>query len=546
MASASATITSFSISTATRLVASSQTLIAASLETNNMHTNSGNLPQVFRSPNRLAIFEPDSLYVGGDYWSARSADGFGGIGGDFSDDPPPRSPFGFSDRPTELANAEYFNQQYGQDFMWNTTRRNWMFWSGAHWEDDVKGYAQLSAKDVVRKALRRMQDNGVDPDEAIKFAKRSETARSVNASLTLMTTESGRSTRGQELDASAYLVNCANGTLDLSSTNPQAGLREHDRGDYLKTCLSTPYEPSATAARWAAFLAQIMAGDRDMIEYLQRLAGYRTSGQADLQELYIAHGPGANGKSVFFDTLLSVLEGYASTAPESLLTSRSGSDHPTSVARLVGKRMVVASETEAGANLRVQQMKRLTGDSTLTARFMRQDYFEFRRTFKLIMITNNRPRIAENTDAVWRRLRLIPFDVVILEQERDPELLTALKALHAVYHAGLPRPTLILQGEFGCYAVWRTDAHMSKDKFDGYRTCSAARLATPLSALPMWRAVPLPDPRTSGLNGRRVGRIIHSDLDAVYTIEEIERLLDDESRVSRGALRQAMSPNSAL
>ena len=151
-----------------------------------------------------------------------------------------------------------------------------------------------------------------------------------------------------------------------------------------------------------------MAGDDTMIDYLQRLAGSCLSGRSDRQEIYIPFGPGANGKSVFFDTLLSVLEGYASTAPESLLTSRGTSDHPTAVARLCSKRMVVASETGAGATLRVQQMKRLTGDRTITGRFMRQDYFEFRRTFKLILITNNRPHIAENTDAVWRRMRLIP------------------------------------------------------------------------------------------------------------------------------------------
>jgi putative DNA primase/helicase len=90
--------------------------------------------------------------------------------------------------------------------------------------------------------------------------------------------------------------------------------------------------------------------------------------------------------------------------------------------------MVVASETEEGARLKVQLVKRLTGDGRLKARFMRQDFFEFDRTHKLIIVSNNKPLIRETKHAIWRRIRLVPFSVIIPEAERDSQLTEKLKA----------------------------------------------------------------------------------------------------------------------
>ena len=107
---------------------------------------------------------------------------------------------------------------------------------------------------------------------------------------------------------------------------------------------------------------------------------------------------------------------------------RRNQEHPTELASLLGKRLIVASETEEGGTLRLQLVKRLTGDEQITARFMRQDFFTFRRTHKLLMVTNNKPRVPESSEAAWRRIRLIPFDVTIPLERRDPQLLAKLKA----------------------------------------------------------------------------------------------------------------------
>jgi putative DNA primase/helicase len=191
-----------------------------------------------------------------------------------------------------------------------------------------------------------------------------------------------------------------NGTVDLRTGE----LRPHRREDLLTKLAPVTFEPAAKPVLWLAFLNRIMGGNEGMIRYLQQIAGLSLTGDASVQELFVMYGCGANGKSVFLDTLSALMGDYAAEAPPSLVTSRTNDEHPTELADLCGKRLVVASETEEGAKLRIQLVKRLTGNARIKGRFMRQDYFEFPRTHKLVLVTNNKPVIRETTNAVHPRV----------------------------------------------------------------------------------------------------------------------------------------------
>jgi putative DNA primase/helicase len=188
------------------------------------------------------------------------------------------------------------------------------------------------------------------------------------------------------------------------------------------------FTPDAPCPLWSTFLSRIQAENQPMIQFLARLAGMSLTADVREQYLFIFHGSGANGKSVFLDTLAGIMGDYASEAPPDFLTVKRGEDHPTEIADLLGKRLVVASETEEGARLRVQLIKRLTGNAALKGRFMRQNFFSFNRSHKLILTTNNRPVVRESTHAVWRRVRLVPFAVTIPDEECDKMLLEKLRA----------------------------------------------------------------------------------------------------------------------
>jgi putative DNA primase/helicase len=327
---------------------------------------------------------------------------------------------------TQQVNAERLVHVLGGEARYNVDQGAWRWYDGRRFADDHEGRVARAAKRVARQTWAFVRDGlpGVDARVAFKHGIDSEKASGIAAMMKLAQTEAGIPARAGDFDADPYLFNCRSGTIDLRT----AALRPHDRGDLLTKLAPLAYDPACPCPLFQAFLRRIMADNASMIAYLRRVLGRCLSGDVSEQELYFFLGEGANGKSVLIDTVLGILGDYAGTAPESLLTVQSHNEHPTEIADLCGKRLVVASETEEGAKLKVQLVKRLTGDGRIKGRFMRQDFFEFDRTHKLIIVSNNKPLIRETKHAIWRRIRLVPFGVIIPESERDPQLTEKLKA----------------------------------------------------------------------------------------------------------------------
>ncbi|MDB5298306.1 MAG: phage/plasmid primase, family [Phycisphaerales bacterium] len=336
------------------------------------------------------------------------------------------------DRLSQQANAEQLVTELAGRARFNVSSGAWMTYAEAEgrYVPDETGVVTRAAKRVARRTWDFVAEppEGLDHKAAFKHAVDSERAAGIAAAMKLAQTQTGIPVAARDFDRDPFHLNVMNGTVDLRTGK----LMPHGPDRLLTKLAPVTYDAAAACPLWDRFMSRIMDDDHDMVAYLRRLAGLCLTGDATVQELWIPWGGGANGKSVFFDTLSGLMGDYAGIAPDSLLTARAmGSEHPTEVAGLCGKRMVVASETEEGAKLRIQLVKRLTGDATITARFMRQDFFEFPRTHKLVMVTNNRPVIRETTNAVWRRVRLIPFTVTIPKAERDPQLLPKLQAERA-------------------------------------------------------------------------------------------------------------------
>jgi putative DNA primase/helicase len=179
--------------------------------------------------------------------------------------------------------------------------------------------------------------------------------------------------------------------------------------------------------RWRQFLEEITGGDAELQAYLQRMAGYCLTGVTTEHALFFCYGIGANGKSVFINTLAGIWGDYAVTAPMETFVVSKGDHHPTDLAMLRGARLVVEHETEAGRRWAESKIKALTGGDRIAARFMRQDFFEFVPQFKLLIAGNHKPGLRGVDEAIRRRLHLIPFNVTIPESERDPKLFEKLQ-----------------------------------------------------------------------------------------------------------------------
>ena len=256
-----------------------------------------------------------------------------------------------------------------------------------------------------------------------EWAARAEKRYPIESALKQLEAQADIVIRHDAFDQEPWLFNVQNGTIDLRTGK----VREHCRLDMLTKIAPASFDAAAKCPQWMKFLDDIMAGDIKLQAFLQRIVGYALTGSTKEQKLFFLHGAGANGKSVFLDTMLHVFGDYGRRIAPDLLFLRRNDTHPTALADLQGVRLAVTTETEQGRRLAEVLVKELSGGDRLTARKMRQDYFEFEPTHKIFQSGNHLPVIRGTDHAIWRRIDLIPFEVVFADADQDKDLAAKLR-----------------------------------------------------------------------------------------------------------------------
>lgn len=214
-------------------------------------------------------------------------------------------------------------------------------------------------------------------------------------------------------------------TINLRTMEEYAPRRE----DFITKVGGCTLAPQGTPCPlWLKFLGEIMGGDKELVDYLQRVCGYCLTGSIKEHAMFFLYGTGSNGKSVFIGVLRGIMGTYHTTAPIETFTASHSSQHPTDLAGLMGARLVTAIETEEGRVWAESKLKAITGGDEISARFMRQDFFTFVPKFKLMIAGNHKPRLRTVDEAMKRRFQLIPFNVTIPKGERDKDLPSKLEA----------------------------------------------------------------------------------------------------------------------
>lgn len=294
---------------------------------------------------------------------------------------------------------------------WCEARGQWLAWDGKAWRWDETGSVESLAKRTVRR-LREVAEVKEHPLIS-DFALKSEALPRLRAMIELMRTEPGVPVSMDQLDADDWLLNCRNGTVDLRTGT----VFPHSKDRLLSRMAEASFVPGAQCARWLQFLDYIMGGDQSRVNLLQRGVGASACG-APWQYLIFLYGSGANGKSVFLEVVSRILASYAGEAAQGLLLQKKNEAHPTEVADLMGKRFVTSEEVDQSSVLDEGRVKRLTSGRPIKARFMREDLFEFRPTHKLWIAINHKPRVRGQDEGIWRRIKLVPFEVQIPPAER--------------------------------------------------------------------------------------------------------------------------------
>lgn len=321
---------------------------------------------------------------------------------------------------SDAGNARRLVWHHGEYIRYVWEWKRWVIWDGKRWAEDktqrIEGLAKETVSTIFKEAAT-LQD-AKERDDLWKWGILSEKHSNITAMVRSAQSEPGITIPYEQLNQDTWLLNVRNGIIDLRTGD----LLPHERSHFLTRLIDIDYDPHAQCELWLAFLHRIQNGDQATIDFIQRATGYTLSGTSREKMWLFMHGAkGDNGKSTFLEALIALMGEYAVKLPmQTLLQNQNDSSRiRNDIARIAGARLVVASEIEKGRRLNESLMKDLTGNDTITANHLYESSFDFRPSHTIWMYGNHEPAIRGTDDAIWSRVRKIPFVVQIPKAEID-------------------------------------------------------------------------------------------------------------------------------
>ena len=323
----------------------------------------------------------------------------------------------------DIGNAADFAASNVDELRYCVAWEKWLNWDGTRWKIDDEGRPLKLATEMVV----RMFSDVMETKQAQQLKHVCDSAKIARLKAMIELAGPNLPIRVEELDQDVWILNCKNGIIDLRTGK----LLPHDRNKGITTLCPTAFDISAESPVWNQFLQDVFADD-DLIQFVQRLFGCFLTGDVSEQKLAIFYGTGANGKSTLLNAFMDTIgPDYTMQCMPDFLMEKKRESHPTEKASLFGKRFVSCVETEASRKLAESTVKMLTGGEKIMARRMREDFWEFDPTHKLVLCTNHRPIIAGTDHGIWRRLLLVPFLQRFDGDRQDKQLPEKLRAERA-------------------------------------------------------------------------------------------------------------------
>lgn len=353
---------------------------------------------------------------------------------------------------SDLGNAQILYLWHSAEMKWVPAWQRWFTWSGdlGRWIPDrgAGARAQQTIITLYNLARERVEETKAALEAAkVKYRagqpEREEAearhARSLAALRWYVRSQNTERRRGmlaeasclegfhagfEAFDAAPNLLATPSGTVDLVTGER----RGPNKRDLMTMGTNVPYDPAAACPAWDAFLSEVMCGDAELVAYLQRIAGYCLTGSTDEHFLGFFYGGGANGKSTFLTLLAEIAGEYYVRAPRGLLFWAGHERHPTELAALHKRRLVICAEVEEGARLDEAKVKDLTGGDAIAARRMREDFWEFSPTHKLLIAGNHWFFVRGQDEGIWRRIHAVPWNLNLSAEQIDTAILAKLRA----------------------------------------------------------------------------------------------------------------------
>lgn len=322
----------------------------------------------------------------------------------------------------DTGNADRFVDRYGNLYKFSYVEKKFYIYDGTKWTIDDRG----SIRKLIDEMIESMKNEKIIHSEEIpeedakeffqKFYKKTRGTQSKKNITDEL--KHRRPVTPDSFDKDDMLLNVSNGYIDLTSRE----LYKHDIDKMFSQKANTDYSEKMQPSVWLDFLNDIFAGDKEVIRYIQKALGYSLTGSTREQVMFILHGKGRNGKSIFVETISEILGDYSNNMQAKSLMVKKNDNVNTDIARLSKARFVTSSEPNEGFRFDEGLIKQITGGDKVTARFLYAEEFEYTPKFKIWVSTNHKPIIRGTDDGIWRRLILIPFEVQIPEEKVDKDL----------------------------------------------------------------------------------------------------------------------------
>jgi putative DNA primase/helicase len=317
---------------------------------------------------------------------------------------------------TDSGNAECFFERNKDSFVFVEEPDEWRRTENGKWKNADRE-AVIEMRDTMREKGRQALEFLSDVEKIkpiVKHCLSSESNQRINAALNLA--KAAMYVSNSIFDADPHVFGCANGAIDLRTGE----LFQPKKEDWVFKSSPVEYHPDEPCPMWLDHLNKVMGGNINLIGFLRRWFGYCLTGSTDERCMAIFHGTGANGKTITVETVSFIMGDYARRTRAETILVKHEAGVSNEIADLVGARFVFSSEAEQDKRLAESLVKDLTGGDSISTRKLYQEYFTFKPQFKMVLSTNHKPVIYGTDNAIWDRIRLVPFTVTIPEAERRP------------------------------------------------------------------------------------------------------------------------------
>lgn len=310
---------------------------------------------------------------------------------------------------------------YYDEFFYSTSDGVFYIYKNGKYVQDLK--KSIYVREKVDEFMRELgallfKLNSPEARAIIKYINKMLTDKNIKSVVSILEHKASRKNRNELYEEGLNKFNVKNGILDIDPQLNIPRLIPHSSKYFLTKKSPVEYRPElgGITGEIEDLLLSYFKGDRDTLNTVFQFLGTAITGVNDTRKFIYAIGSGANGKSVFWETMAEVIfgEDYFTTTNFSTWEERKGQKsneaNPELVA-ILDKRLVITSEaTTNSGKVSTELIKKITGGDSIAARSLFKETQKYNPECKIVIYSNHKVEFDDTSKGIKDRLMQVPFD----------------------------------------------------------------------------------------------------------------------------------------